>query len=139
MAKWSSSSTSRTNGKQEKNGKKLQIVIEKLQRSLLLRKRSPPALPRLRPLDGSESSRGVPDDVKEGHFVVMAIGDDEKLKRFVVPLSCLTHPSFVRLLDQAAEEYGFEHEGAIVVPCKPSELEKIIQDHQWLEKLLALN
>ncbi|CAH9124259.1 unnamed protein product [Cuscuta epithymum] len=134
MAKWASS-TSRTKGKQEKNGKKLNIVMEKLQRSLLLRKRSPPESPRLRRLDESKNARGVPDDVKEGHFAVMAMDDGGKLKRFVVPLSCLAHPSFVRLLDRAAEEFGFEREGAIIVPCKPMELQKIIQDQQWAEKL----
>ncbi|KAL1544115.1 auxin-induced protein X15-like [Salvia divinorum] len=34
----------------------------------------------------------VPVDVKEGHFAVMAV-DDDQLGRFIVPLSFLTHPS----------------------------------------------
>ncbi|MCD7457242.1 hypothetical protein HAX54_034631 [Datura stramonium] len=70
-------------------------------------------------------SRDVPEDVKEGHFAVIATDDDE-LKRFVVPLSCLTHPLFLRLLEQAAEVYGFDHEGALTLPCSPSEMERIL-------------
>ncbi|KAK2990930.1 hypothetical protein RJ640_021905 [Escallonia rubra] len=73
----------------------------------------------------NDSMTTVPDDVKEGHFAVIAMEDDE-LKRFVVPLSCLTHPSFLRLLEQAAEEYGFNHDGALTVPCRPSELERML-------------
>ncbi|KAL0417687.1 UNVERIFIED_CONTAM: Auxin-responsive protein SAUR50 [Sesamum radiatum] len=62
----------------------------------------------------------------------MAVDDDE-LKRFVVPLSFLTHPSFLRLLEQAAEEYGFDHDGALTVPCRPTELERILAE-QWAEE-----
>ncbi|PWA55919.1 small auxin-up RNA [Artemisia annua] len=49
--------------------------------------------------------------------------DDDEEKRFVVPLVYLGHPSFQRLLERAAEEYRFNHEGALTVPCRPSELE----------------
>ncbi|OWM73767.1 auxin-responsive protein SAUR40-like [Punica granatum] len=72
-------------------------------------------------------SQNVPEDVKEGHFAVIAV-DGEQLKRFVVPLSCLTHPRFVRLLEQAAEEYGFDHGGALAIPCRLSELERILAE-----------
>ncbi|KAF7823352.1 auxin-responsive protein SAUR50-like [Senna tora] len=70
----------------------------------------------------------VPEDVKEGHFAVIAedIGEMEA-KRFVVPLSCLTHPSFLRLLEEAAEEYGFDQEGALTIPCRPKEIERILE------------
>lgn len=94
-------------------------VVAKLQKSLLLGKK----LPSDDYFDESENN--VPEDVKEGHFAVVAAEDDE-VKRFVVPLSCLTHPSFLRLLEQAAEEYGFDHEGALTVPCRPSEMERIL-------------
>lgn len=67
----------------------------------------------------------MPDDVKERHFAVIAVDEDEH-KRFVVPLSYLTHPSFVRLLEQSVEEYGFDHGGALMVPCRPCQLERII-------------
>lgn len=69
----------------------------------------------------------VPEDVKEGHIAVVAM-DGEQLKRFVVPLSCLSHPRFVQLLEQAAEEYGFDHRGALAIPCQPCELERILAE-----------
>ncbi|KAJ9554686.1 hypothetical protein OSB04_009300 [Centaurea solstitialis] len=66
----------------------------------------------------------VPEDVKEGHFVVIAADVDQEIrKRFVVPLAYLGRPAFQRLLEKAAEEFGFKHEGALMVPCRPTELE----------------
>lgn len=73
----------------------------------------------------------VPEDVKEGHFAVMAV-DDDGLRRFIVPLSFLTHPSFLRLLEQAAEEYGFDHHGALTLPCRPTVLQRILADEERL-------
>ncbi|GMY14796.1 auxin-responsive protein SAUR32, partial [Fagus crenata] len=69
----------------------------------------------------------VPDDVTEGHFTVFAIKGEET-KRFVVELVYLTNPAFLRLLDQAKEEYGFTQKGALTVPCRPEELQKILDD-----------
>nr|GMD27247.1 auxin-responsive protein SAUR50-like [Ipomoea batatas] len=107
----------------KKNGMNLKTVVQMFQKSFLLSKRSSS-----NHFDEFEDSKDEANDVKEGHFAVMAV-DDEKLKRFIVPLSCLTHPTFLRLLEKAAEEYGFEHEGALMLPCRPCELEKIIAMH----------
>ncbi|XP_031123302.1 protein SMALL AUXIN UP-REGULATED RNA 10-like [Ipomoea triloba] len=114
-------SSSRPNGNKKNGMMKFKRVVEKLQKSFLLRKRSP-----VNHLDDFEESKDVPNDVKEGHFAVRAVDDDNKVKRFIVPLSCLRNPCFLRLLEKAAEEYGFEHEGALMLPCRPSELEKIL-------------
>ncbi|KAK3022862.1 hypothetical protein RJ639_046049 [Escallonia herrerae] len=92
-------------------------------KSLLLGKKSASHMDKFEEVNDSMTT--VPDDVKEGHFAVIAMEADE-LKRFVVPLSCLTHPSFLRLLEQAAEEYGFNHDGALTVPCRPNELERML-------------
>ena len=73
-----------------------------------------------------EEQTTVPDDVKEGHFAVLAIKGSEK-KRFIVKIECLNNPSFLWLLEQAEKEYGFEQTGALVVPCRPQELEKILR------------
>ncbi|KAM6568879.1 hypothetical protein CsatB_016864 [Cannabis sativa] len=75
-----------------------------------------------------EVATTVPEDVKEGHFAVLAVKGDEK-KRFVVKLDYLTIPEFQRLLEQAEEEYGFEQSGALAVPCRPDELQKILRRH----------
>lgn len=93
---------------------KLKVVVEKIQKKLLPGMKS------------SSESRCVPEDVKEGHFAVIA-EDGEEPRRFVVPLSCLTQPCFLRLLEEAAEEYGFDQEGALTIPCSPRELERILE------------
>ncbi|KNA20541.1 hypothetical protein SOVF_051540 [Spinacia oleracea] len=68
--------------------------------------------------------------VPKGHFAVLAAGNgDDEVKRFVVELRFLRNPALLNLLKEAAEEYGFQHDGALVVPCKPQELEKILQDN----------
>ncbi|CAI9097973.1 OLC1v1034500C1 [Oldenlandia corymbosa var. corymbosa] len=67
-----------------------------------------------------------PEDVKEGHFVVHAV-DDGELRRFIMALSYLSHPDFLSLLQQAEAEFGFKQEGVLVVPCRHSDLEKILR------------
>ncbi|KAJ1384058.1 Small auxin-up RNA [Sesbania bispinosa] len=107
---------------------KLEIVLKKLRKSLLGRNKSSSYC--------ITDTSSVPEDVKEGHFAVIAVAEDgEEPKRFVVPLSCLTNPTFLRLLEQAAEEYGFEQHGALTIPCRPSELERLLaQQCQWQEE-----
>ncbi|TMW84538.1 hypothetical protein EJD97_024966 [Solanum chilense] len=56
-------------------------------------------------------------DVPKGHFVVY-VGEQQK-KRFVIPISYLSQPSFQDLLSQAEEEFGFNHPmGGITIPCR---------------------
>ncbi|KAK7337090.1 hypothetical protein VNO77_17649 [Canavalia gladiata] len=71
----------------------------------------------------------VPEDVREGHFAVIAM-QGEETKRFVVELEYLTDPAFVKLLDQAKEEYGFGQKGALAIPCSPQELQNIIENRR---------
>ncbi|KAL2328569.1 hypothetical protein Fmac_021996 [Flemingia macrophylla] len=97
---------------------KLKGVLERLQKSILMRR--------------NKTSCSYYEDVKEGHFVVIA-ERGEVPKRFVVPLRCLNDPSFLRLLEKAAEEYGFDQHGALTIPCRPSELEMLLA-HQWKNK-----
>ena len=73
--------------------------------------------------------KSVPKDVKEGHFAVVAVNEGIA-KRFVVPLRYLTHPMFLTLLEKAAEEYGFDHGGALTIPCRPNEIERILAE-RW--------
>ncbi|XP_020233373.1 auxin-induced protein 6B [Cajanus cajan] len=72
-----------------------------------------------------ETANVVPNDVRKGYFAVLAIKDGET-KRFVVELDYLTSPEFLGLLDQAQEEYGFKQQGTLEVPCRPQELQKIL-------------
>ncbi|XP_027363127.1 auxin-induced protein 6B-like [Abrus precatorius] len=75
--------------------------------------------------DVLEATSVAPDDVREGYFVVLATKNEET-KRFIVELECLTDPAFLKLLEQAREEYGFRQQGALAVPCRPQEFQKIL-------------
>ncbi|KAK4281507.1 hypothetical protein QN277_012989 [Acacia crassicarpa] len=77
-------------------------------------------------LDEEEEAnkKKVPADVMDGQFAVLAV-EGKETKRFVLELDYLAEPEFLELLDRAREEYGFRQQGALSVPCRPQELEKI--------------
>ncbi|XP_030504756.2 auxin-induced protein 15A-like [Cannabis sativa] len=68
----------------------------------------------------SNSSKGASNNVvhvPKGHLAVY-VGKNEK-KRFVIPLSILSHYSFQELLVQAEDEYGYDHPmGGLTIPCR---------------------
>ncbi|KAK9755581.1 hypothetical protein RND81_01G036100 [Saponaria officinalis] len=80
----------------------------------------------------SQAVRPITSDgdglVPKGHFAVLAGNGEEEQKRFVVELRYLKNQAVLKLLRKAEEEFGFEHEGALVVPCRPDELQKILRD-----------
>ncbi|KAL0683504.1 hypothetical protein Bca4012_050352 [Brassica carinata] len=63
----------------------------------------------------SDDENGQPLDVPKGHFVVYV---GENRVRYVVPISFLTRPEFQLLLQQAEEEFGFEHDMGLTIPCE---------------------
>ncbi|XP_010548084.1 PREDICTED: auxin-induced protein 15A-like [Tarenaya hassleriana] len=54
-------------------------------------------------------------DVPKGHFPVY-VGQNRS--RYVVPISFLTHPEFQCLLRRAEEEFGFDHDMGLTIPCE---------------------
>jgi SAUR family protein len=61
----------------------------------------------------TSSSKGA--DVPKGYLAVYV---GEKMKRFVIPVSCLNRTSFQELLSQAEEQFGYDHPmGGITIPC----------------------
>lgn len=57
------------------------------------------------------------DAIPKGHLAVY-VGEAQR-RRFVVPVSYLSHPSFQKLLSQAEEEFGFHHPmGGLTIPCR---------------------
>nr|AMQ09590.1 small auxin up regulated protein [Boehmeria nivea] len=69
-----------------------------------------------RSFSNSSKAASMALDVPKGHFAVY-VGENEK-KRFVVPVSLLSRPSFQDLLVQAEDEYGFDHPmGGLTIPC----------------------
>ncbi|CAN0902463.1 Auxin-responsive protein SAUR24 [Linum grandiflorum] len=51
-------------------------------------------------------------------FLAVYVGEETQRKRFVVPVSYLSQPSFQDLLSIAEEEFGFDHPmGGLTIPC----------------------
>ncbi|XP_021738768.1 auxin-induced protein X15-like [Chenopodium quinoa] len=64
----------------------------------------------------SSLNRNQQKSVPKGHIAVY-VGDEE-MKRHVVPLSFLRHPSFLDLLHRAEEEFEYNHPmGGLTIPC----------------------
>ncbi|CAH8381042.1 unnamed protein product [Eruca vesicaria subsp. sativa] len=62
------------------------------------------------------TSKRVPSAAPKG-FLAVYVGEAQK-KRFVVPVSYLSQPSFQALLSKAEEEFGFDHPmGGLTIPC----------------------
>lgn len=58
-------------------------------------------------------------------FLAVCVG--EELKRFVIPTEYLGHKAFRMLLREAEEEFGFQQEGVLRIPCEVSVFEKILK------------
>ncbi|GAV74345.1 Auxin_inducible domain-containing protein [Cephalotus follicularis] len=58
---------------------------------------------------------GLPDDVPKGHFAVYV---GENRSRYIIPISWLGHPEFQSLLQRAEEEFGFNHDMGLTIPCE---------------------
>ncbi|KAH6776995.1 SAUR-like auxin-responsive protein family [Perilla frutescens var. hirtella] len=65
--------------------------------------------------NGYDDEDGLPVDVPKGHFAVYV---GENRSRYIVPISFLTHPEFQCLLRRAEEEFGFDHEMGLTIPCE---------------------
>lgn len=104
----------------------LKVIIKKLQIHLQLSYSRRVKASGLKTDGRIKATELLPEDVKEGEFAVFA-ANSETPQRFVVGLRFLSNPSFLKLLKQAEEEYGFDQEGVLAVPCQPEELQKILQ------------
>jgi len=62
----------------------------------------------------SSSSKGA--EVPKGYLAVYV---GEEMKRFVIPISYLNQPSFQDLLNQAEEQFEYDHPmGRLTIPCR---------------------
>ncbi|KAK4419241.1 hypothetical protein Salat_2336900 [Sesamum alatum] len=105
------------------------LLVKRLQNHLHLSRRVVLETFRRFECEEVEAKEMVPDDVKEGHFAILAVkNEEEKPTRFVVELCLLKQPAFLRLLKLAEEEYGFQQTGALAVPCPPEQLRRILQE-----------
>ncbi|QHN93288.1 hypothetical protein HN51_052027 [Arachis hypogaea] len=65
------------------------------------------------------------EDVPKGHFVVYVGGVGEKRSRYILPISFLSTPQFQILLHQAEEEFGFDHQMGLTIPCQQHVFESL--------------
>ncbi|KAG2335211.1 hypothetical protein Bca4012_016655 [Brassica carinata] len=65
---------------------------------------------------GAATSRKANSAAPKG-FLAVYVGESQK-KRYVVPISYLSQPSFQDLLSKSEEEFGFDHPmGGLTIPC----------------------
>lgn len=64
-------------------------------------------------------SSGVP----VGHLPVYV---GEEMERFIVSAELLNHPVFIQLLNKSAQEYGYEQQGVLRIPCDVVDFEKVL-------------
>ncbi|PNX72096.1 auxin-induced protein 10a5-like [Trifolium pratense] len=63
------------------------------------------------------STKGL--EIPKGYLAVY-VGD--QMRRFVIPVSYLNQPLFQELLNQAEEEFGYDHPmGGLTIPCNEEE------------------
>ncbi|KAM7269765.1 hypothetical protein ACFE04_025262 [Oxalis oulophora] len=69
----------------------------------------------------ASSSASVPEGC-----VPVYVGDE--MERFVVSAELLNHPVFIELLNKSAQEYGYEQQGALRIPCGVLVFERVMED-----------
>ncbi|KAJ7950942.1 auxin-responsive protein SAUR36-like [Quillaja saponaria] len=63
--------------------------------------------------------------VPKGHLAVYVGQKDGDCHRVLVPVIYFNHPLFGELLREAEEEYGYQHQGGITIPCRFTEFEQV--------------
>ncbi|XP_062109564.1 auxin-responsive protein SAUR65-like [Humulus lupulus] len=78
-----------------------------------------------RTLSFQDVSGAASNDVVPKGFLAVCVG--KEMKRFVIPTEYLSHQAFGILLREAEEEFGFQQEGVLKIPCHVSIFEKILK------------
>jgi SAUR family protein len=63
----------------------------------------------------AEENLDIPSDVPVGHNPVY-VGSERR--RFIIPTTYLNHPLSRELLQKAEEEFGFDHQMGLLIPCE---------------------
>ncbi|GAA0183218.1 hypothetical protein Leryth_011366 [Lithospermum erythrorhizon] len=72
----------------------------------------------------SEGQKGKIKPVPKGYLAVYV---GEEGQKFVIPAKYLSMPDFRALLDDVGDEYGYQYEGGLRIPCEEHEFEKILR------------
>ncbi|KAJ6717328.1 AUXIN-INDUCED PROTEIN-LIKE-RELATED [Salix purpurea] len=76
------------------------------------------------------------DAVPKGYLAV-CVG--KQLKRYIIPTEYLGHQAFGILLREAEEEFGFQQEGVLKIPCEVAVFEKILKVVEEKKDVYLLN
>lgn len=68
----------------------------------------------------------VTTTIKKGHFSVLALGVNTEPRKFSLALDFLSHPAFIKLLEEAEREFGYYQQGVIAIPCEASEIQRLL-------------
>ncbi|GMH11133.1 hypothetical protein Nepgr_012974 [Nepenthes gracilis] len=61
-------------------------------------------------------------------YVPVIVGDHEGMaERFMIRTQWMKHPSILALLDLSADEFGYDQEGVLQIPCEPEFFRVIIK------------
>lgn len=82
-------------------------------------------------ISGVWFTEGVPKG-----YLAVCVG--KELKRFVIPTHYLTHQAFQILLREAEEEFGFQQQGVLQIPCHISVFEDILNTVQQSNNYFAV-
>ncbi|EPS70661.1 hypothetical protein M569_04099 [Genlisea aurea] len=69
-------------------------------------------------------SLDIPNDIPRGYLPVY-VGPENR--RFIIPTSYLSDPLFKLLLEKVEEEFGFDHGGALTIPCDIETFKYLLQ------------
>ncbi|KAF9587453.1 hypothetical protein IFM89_002634 [Coptis chinensis] len=75
-------------------------------------------------------SKASGGSVPEGHVPVY-VGEEEIKERFVVSAELLNHPIFIELLKKSAQEYGYEQQGVLRIPCRVVVFKQVLDALQF--------
>lgn len=75
--------------------------------------------------DGRSTSTTTGVQVIPKGFLAVYVGTTV-VRRCVIPTSYLSMPDFRILMERAADEFGYEQEGGLRLPCEEEDFEKIL-------------
>ncbi|WOL17396.1 indole-3-acetic acid-induced protein ARG7-like [Canna indica] len=73
----------------------------------------------------NSSSSLTGDVIVPKGYLALCVG--EEMRRYVIPTEYLGHGAFGALLREAEEEFGFEQEGVLRIPCEVGVFESIVK------------
>ncbi|KAL4583987.1 hypothetical protein LXL04_008575 [Taraxacum kok-saghyz] len=117
LKKWKKTATSKNNNDNDDNGVAPKTATKGLNKFLK------------KTLSFSDISgtQGQEDVVRKGYLAVWVGRDEDAMKKFVIPTDYLTHQAFSLLLRDAEEEFGFQQEGILKIPCDIPLFENILK------------